>query len=127
MIANRTQLADIFGVAKTTVDAWVSKGCPVVEKGGKGTPSKYDTADVYRWLTLGRVYLDFTEERAKLAVEQAKEARKRYTGRSCCSGRNIGRSIIHSVQSDFLNPCRDCILPKPYRAIRMENKLHQLK
>ena len=76
MIANRTQLADVYGVAKTTVDAWVGKGCPVIEKGGKGTPSKYDTADVYRWLKGGSEDLDLTEERAKLAVEQTRQKKR---------------------------------------------------
>lgn len=50
MKANRTQVAEIFGVALTTIDRWVAAGCPVIEKGKKGTPSVYDTADVFRWV-----------------------------------------------------------------------------
>lgn len=53
MITNRAQTADIFGVAKTTIDTWRREGCPVIEANGKGQPSKYDTAQVYKWL-LGR-------------------------------------------------------------------------
>lgn len=62
MIANRNQIADIFGVAKTTVDNWVTKGCPVLEKSGKkGVPSKYDTVDVYRWLLVGNGKEDYSQ------------------------------------------------------------------
>ncbi|MEW6520772.1 MAG: terminase small subunit [Thermodesulfobacteriota bacterium] len=49
MSVNRKELAKLFGVAPTTVDAWVSRGCPVILKDGKGRPSQYDTADVFKW------------------------------------------------------------------------------
>lgn len=50
MKVNRNQLANIFGVALTTVDRWVDAGCPVVDKGKKGTPSVYDTVEVFKWI-----------------------------------------------------------------------------
>lgn len=50
MIANRSQTADIFGVARTTIDTWRREGCPVMEANGKGQPSKYDTAAMFKWL-----------------------------------------------------------------------------
>ena len=31
----RQALADVFGVSLPTIDAWVRKGCPFVEKGGQ--------------------------------------------------------------------------------------------
>ncbi|QKN87899.1 DNA packaging protein [Acinetobacter phage vB_AbaP_Alexa] len=50
-IVNRTGLSDIFGVALNTIDAWVKKGCPVVQKGGgRGQEWKFNTADVGKWL-----------------------------------------------------------------------------
>ena len=59
MIANRTQVADIFGVAKTTVDTWRKRGCPIIEANGKGRPSKYDTVAVHKWLLGGNATEDF--------------------------------------------------------------------
>ncbi len=78
MIANRSQISDIFGVAKTTVDSWVQRGCPVIDQPGKGKPSSYDTADVHKWLLNGATgdELDLQAERAKLAVEQTREKKR---------------------------------------------------
>ena len=61
MIANRTQISDIFGVAKTTVDTWRKRGCPIIEASGKGRPSKYDTVEVHKWLLGGNVDEDFSK------------------------------------------------------------------
>lgn len=46
---NRAGLADIFGVALTTIDTWVRAGCPVLERGGRGKEWAFDTAAVARW------------------------------------------------------------------------------
>jgi len=48
-ILNRSQTADFFGVAMTTIDDWVRRGCPVVERGGRGRPWKFNTAGVHGW------------------------------------------------------------------------------
>ena len=47
---NRSHLAETFGVALPTVDAWVKKGVPVVTRGGRGQEWVFDTAAVARWL-----------------------------------------------------------------------------
>lgn len=48
---SRAGLADVFGVALTTVDSWVKKGCPVVVRGhGKGQEWKFNTAQISSWL-----------------------------------------------------------------------------
>lgn len=60
MIANRAQISDIFGVAKTTVDTWRKRGCPVIEANGKGKPSKYDTVAVHKWLLGSSADEDFS-------------------------------------------------------------------
>lgn len=73
MIVNRVKLADICGVSKTTVDAWVGLGCPVIEKSGKSRPSKYDTVDVFRWLTDAGDDLNLDRERTLLTIEQRKK------------------------------------------------------
>jgi phage terminase Nu1 subunit (DNA packaging protein) len=50
MKLNRKQLAENFGVAKTTIDNWKDQGCPVEGGGGKGVPVIFDTAKVFQWL-----------------------------------------------------------------------------
>lgn len=50
MLVNRTDLADLFGVAKTTVDAWLRDGCPCRGGGGRGVERKFDTAEVHHLL-----------------------------------------------------------------------------
>lgn len=49
MKANRAELAEFFGVALTTVDAWVRLGCPFDQKGSPGREWRFDTAAVVRW------------------------------------------------------------------------------
>lgn len=49
MKVNRSQLADIFGAAKTTVDVWHKDICPVESGGGKSVPLVFDTAAVFQW------------------------------------------------------------------------------
>ena len=49
MKLNRKETAEFFGVAKTTLDQWRADGCPVESSGGKGVPTIYDTAKVFRW------------------------------------------------------------------------------
>ena len=46
---NRSALADFCGVSMPTVDDWVRRGCPVVERGGRGREWKFNTADVLTW------------------------------------------------------------------------------
>ena len=49
-IVNRAELSAIFGVAVTTIDAWVRNGCPYVQKAaGKGKSWQFDTAAVAGW------------------------------------------------------------------------------
>ncbi len=48
-IVNRAGLANICAVSLPTIDAWVRKDCPVVERGGSGREWKFDTAAVIDW------------------------------------------------------------------------------
>lgn len=78
MVLNRSELAQCFGVAKTTIDTWASKGCPVIERGTRGKPSKYNTVDVFRWLKHGdgSDSIDLQKERALLAAEQRRKLKR---------------------------------------------------
>lgn len=46
---NRADLANINGVSLPTVDEWVRRGCPVVQRGGRGRAWKFNTAEVRSW------------------------------------------------------------------------------
>lgn len=48
---NRSELAEIFGIAVNTVDAWVRAGCPVVQKGSRGVAAAFNTSAVAQWRT----------------------------------------------------------------------------
>lgn len=46
---NRAELASLCGVSLPTVDSWVDKGCPFVERGSKGREWRFDSAAVIDW------------------------------------------------------------------------------
>ncbi|WP_334061729.1 terminase small subunit [Limimaricola cinnabarinus] len=48
-ILNRTDMARHLGVAMPTLDDWVRRGCPSVERGGRGRQWKFNTAEVRTW------------------------------------------------------------------------------
>lgn len=54
-VVNRAELATIFEVSLPTVDAWVRKGCPVVERGGRGRDWQFYCPDVFNWRVLSEV------------------------------------------------------------------------
>lgn len=47
--ANKAQVAEFFEVAVKTVDGWVRRGCPVVQRGSTAKPWVFDLLDVARW------------------------------------------------------------------------------
>lgn len=93
-LVNRDRCAAILGVARTTLDAWVRRGCPVHSPSGrKGVPAEFDTAAVFAWARdnadpaagpgegsggeRGTGALVLEVERARLAKEQADQAAMR--------------------------------------------------
>lgn len=48
-IISRKEICEVFGIARTTLDAWVKNGCPVLKKAGSGVPSEYDSGAVFKW------------------------------------------------------------------------------
>ncbi|MEX0300961.1 MAG: terminase small subunit [Leisingera sp.] len=46
---NRTELAEFNGVSLPTIDEWVRRGCPVVQRGGRGRAWIFNTAEVRSW------------------------------------------------------------------------------
>jgi phage terminase Nu1 subunit (DNA packaging protein) len=75
---SREKCAEIFGVARSTLDGWVASGCPVAKPSPRrGVTAGYNTADVFAWrleqvkLAMGGGALDLNSERARLARLQA--------------------------------------------------------
>lgn len=47
--ANKVQVAEFFDVSPNAVEAWVRRGCPVVERGGARKPWVFDLLAVAQW------------------------------------------------------------------------------
>lgn len=77
-LLNRQETAETFGIATSTLSEWVRRGCPVVQRGSRGKPWTFNTAEVARWRD-GDVRADATSgikdattaelQRRKLAAE----------------------------------------------------------
>ena len=76
---NRAELATICGVTVVTIDAWRQKGCPYVERGGRGKEWIFDTAAVIDW-RLQRAVTDavsgYEDESGKVSAEEADRRKK---------------------------------------------------
>lgn len=47
---NRAEMAGFFGVAKTSIDEWIRRGCPVQKKANtKGKRVEFNSAEVFKW------------------------------------------------------------------------------
>lgn len=85
---NKRQLAIALGVSVNSVDKWILRGCPVVQRGGAGEPWAFDLAAVIRWrdtrhLTNGRSDPDSmlpTDRRAWYSAEKTKTEVERLRG-----------------------------------------------
>jgi phage terminase Nu1 subunit (DNA packaging protein) len=47
---NKAELAADLDVSLPTVDGWLRRGCPVLERGDRGRSYKFDWRDVVEWL-----------------------------------------------------------------------------
>ncbi len=51
--ANKAEVAEWFDVSMATVDAWMRRGCPYVQRGGKGVSWVIDLKAVAEWYYKG--------------------------------------------------------------------------
>lgn len=51
--ANKAQLAEFFEVSLATVDNWIRRGCPALQRGNRGTPWVFDLLSVAEWRYIG--------------------------------------------------------------------------
>lgn len=73
-LVNRADLASICSVSLPTVDAWVEKGCPYVERGSKGREWKFDSAAVIDWRiqrAVENAVSGYEDESGKISREEA--------------------------------------------------------
>src|SRR3954470_22098572 len=49
-IVNRADLADFLGVSLPTIDGYVRRGCPFIERGSKGREWRFHSKAVVDWL-----------------------------------------------------------------------------
>lgn len=49
IVLNRIETATHFGIAATTLDDWIRRGCPVVSRGSRGKKWQLNSADVLKW------------------------------------------------------------------------------
>jgi len=47
--ANKAEVAEFFDVSPQAVDGWIRRGCPAVERGGKGKAWVFDLLAVAEW------------------------------------------------------------------------------
>lgn len=47
--ANKAEAAEFFGVHVATVDAWLRRGCPYLQRGNRGKSWVFDLLDVAKW------------------------------------------------------------------------------
>jgi phage terminase Nu1 subunit (DNA packaging protein) len=48
-LANKAEVAEFFGVSLPTVEAWLRRGAPYIQKGSKGISWQIDLLEVARW------------------------------------------------------------------------------
>lgn len=119
---SRKGLSDVFGVALTTVDAWVKRGCPVVVRGhGKGSEWQFNTAQISQWLQVQAVdnatggipddkeELELRKQKAETELAELKLAKEK--------GEVALISEFERAQSIAFSIIRSNILNIPQRAV----------
>lgn len=48
-VFNKAEVAEAFGVTLPTIDAWIRKGCPVMQRGRRGVAWELDIFEAYKW------------------------------------------------------------------------------
>ncbi|MCP5197671.1 MAG: DUF1441 family protein [Gammaproteobacteria bacterium] len=89
--ANKALVAEFFGVAVPSVDAWVRRGCPYVQRGERGRPWIFDLLQVAEWRFGGPNLGDSDKNPEDMAP---KERRDWYEGEKVRIELEIGKSNL---------------------------------
>jgi phage terminase Nu1 subunit (DNA packaging protein) len=119
-IVNRERCAAILGVARTTLDDWVERGCPVHKPSSKrGVAAEFDTAAVIDWRLANAIAaasadtLDAQKEKARLYKEQADfQAMRNAKMRSAL----VTVEEVEHALTDAFRRCRSRLLTIPHKA-----------
>ena len=100
-IVNRADLASLCGVSLPTIDAWLRKGCPIVERGSKGREAKFDSAAVIRWIKDDAVAEAVSGLQSDDGKIPQKEAERRRAVANAISAEVAADEDLKSVMSRF--------------------------
>jgi phage terminase Nu1 subunit (DNA packaging protein) len=110
-IVNRAELAAICGVSLPTIDAWVDKGCPFVDRGSKGREWRFDTAAVLQW-RIARSVEDaisgYEDDSGNVSREEADRRRALATAITAEVAADEALDVVvrrHDVQADVAAFC----------------------
>lgn len=120
---SRAGLAEVFGVALTTVDSWVKKGCPVVVRGhGKGQEWKFNTAQISSWLQDEAVYratcgipddleeLKLREQKAKTELTELELAKKKGEVALIAEFERAQAMVFAAIRANIMNVPQRAVL-----------------
>lgn len=115
---NRSELAEVFGKSLPTISTWITKGCPVVERGRRGKEWVFDTADVANWLEQVAV-TNIQGDTSKLDMDEAKrrktaaEAALAELDLAKARGEVIESATVEKAWSDLILSFRAKVLSVP--------------
>ena len=90
-LANKLQVSEFFNVSFKTVDLWVRRGCPFVERGGTNAPWVFDLLAVAQW----------RYTRPKRARFEDPDELKPKDRRDCYEGERV-RGIIEELMANLI-------------------------
>jgi phage terminase Nu1 subunit (DNA packaging protein) len=124
MLLNRSQAAELLDVSLPTMDVYVKRGCPFVQRGSKGKEWQFSAVDIVKWArqqdvekALGDIEVtDFEEGRRRKVVAEAQIAEYELA--------KLRRTMIHvqdvqAVVSDEYGMVRSRLFQIPGRLAQM--------
>ncbi len=117
-VVNKRELAEFFGVSPQSIDGWLSRGCPVLERGAPLVGYKFDTAAVAEWRAEQRV----AEAIAEAKPQNPEDAFERKTAAEASLAelklaRELGQLVtledVERVWSNLVAMCRARMLAIP--------------
>lgn len=133
---NMSEIAEVYDVDIRTIRTWVSRGCPFLERGGKGArPWQFESSDVIGWreqqaaiAAVGDVSKVDVDEarRRKLAAEAALSELELAKAK----GEVIALEDIQSVWLEIVSNCRSLLLAMPSKVapvVAAESELRPIR